>query len=95
HVSSLGFLDGMVFLFPEPVRSGFWMRDTEIALQIGFFSEAGRLVESVVMEPCWSDDCPVHVPEEPFRFVLELPTDSYFQLEEMHRSLLEIPGDLT
>ncbi len=94
RVGSLDALDGMVFLFPAAVHSGFWMKDTEMSLQIGFFSESGELAESVVMDPCRTDDCPVHVPEEPFKYVLELPAASRIQLTELDGGVLEIPEEL-
>jgi uncharacterized membrane protein (UPF0127 family) len=81
HVADLEPLDGMVFTFPRDVRTGFWMKDTEISLQIGFFGSDGRLQESVVLDPCNSSSCPSHTPDEEFRYVLELPANSEIKLD--------------
>ncbi|MBS3825285.1 DUF192 domain-containing protein, partial [Candidatus Bipolaricaulota bacterium] len=70
------------FTFSRDVRTGFWMKDTEIPLQIGFFGSDGKLQESVVLEPCNDNNCPSYIPEKPFRFVLELPVNSHYQLSE-------------
>ncbi|MFW6006052.1 MAG: DUF192 domain-containing protein, partial [Candidatus Bipolaricaulota bacterium] len=90
HVAEIEPLDGMIFTFPEETRTGFWMKDTKISLQIGFFSSAGKLQESVVMDPCNSASCPSQTPEETFQYVLELPADSEIQLDDLSRQ----PGQL-
>lgn len=36
---------GMLFLFEKPERRGFWMRNTSIPLDIGYFDAEGRLLE--------------------------------------------------
>lgn len=36
---------GMLFLFERPERRGFWMRNTSIPLDIGYFDTEGRLRE--------------------------------------------------
>lgn len=87
HVGELEPLDGMVFTYPEETRSGFWMKNTKISLQIGFFGSNGKLQESVVLDPCNSPRCPSHTPEEPFQYVLELPADSEIQLDELSDQL--------
>ena len=81
NVAEIGPLDGMVFTFSRDVRTGFWMKDTEMSLQIGFFSFDGKLQESVVLEPCNSSNCPSHTPEKSFRYVLELPANSGLKLD--------------
>ncbi|MFB6290192.1 MAG: DUF192 domain-containing protein, partial [Candidatus Bipolaricaulia bacterium] len=52
YVTNLDPLSGMVFTFPREVNTGFWMKDTKISLQIGFFDSSGKLQESVVLDPC-------------------------------------------
>lgn len=54
--------DGMVFVFDEPVSSGFWMKDTLIPLSIAFWDETGRIVAILDMDPCETDTCPVYEP---------------------------------
>lgn len=45
HRDSLGEDQGMLFLFEHPKRANFWMRNTRIPLDIGYFDATGRLRE--------------------------------------------------
>ena len=36
---------GMLFLFERPEQRGFWMRNTHIPLDLGYFDASGRLLE--------------------------------------------------
>jgi uncharacterized membrane protein (UPF0127 family) len=73
-VMELGGVDGMLFRWPSDVESGFWMKDTLIPLDIGFFAADGSLLQVLAMEPCDSDPCPVYRPEVGYRFALEVPS---------------------
>lgn len=42
---------GMLFPYPEPQRMSFWMANTRIPLDIGFFNAQGRLLEIHRMVP--------------------------------------------
>ncbi|MGF1452769.1 MAG: DUF192 domain-containing protein [Opitutales bacterium] len=42
---------GMLFVFPGPKQQSFWMKNTRIPLDIGFFSPDGRLREIYTMYP--------------------------------------------
>ncbi len=57
---------GMVFLYDEPVRSGFWMADVEVALSIVWVLD-GTVVGVGEMEPCPAADstCPLYLPNDP------------------------------
>lgn len=90
HVSDLKQLDGMLFVFPEEIRTGFWMKDTEMSLQIGFFNSFGYLQDSVIMEPCYTSDCPTYAPDEPLKYVLELPENSDIQFKSMEKEDVKI-----
>jgi len=48
---SLGQNEGMAFLFERPQRTSFWTKNTEIPLDIGFFTGAGILREVHRMLP--------------------------------------------
>ncbi|GIU97308.1 MAG: hypothetical protein KatS3mg013_1111 [Actinomycetota bacterium] len=52
--------EGMAFLWPEPVRARFWMKDTTIPLSVAFWDERGRIVGIVHMEPCMAEPCPIY-----------------------------------
>jgi uncharacterized membrane protein (UPF0127 family) len=57
---------GMVFLFPGPVRDGFWMKDTRIPLSIAFWDAQRRIVATMEMVPCRTDPCPLYTPSEDY-----------------------------
>ena len=70
-VTSLGDLDGMLFAWDSPVQVSFWMKDTVIPLDIGFFDGSGALFLVVHMVPCQADPCPRYPSEAPIRYALE------------------------
>jgi hypothetical protein len=61
---------GMLFVFPEETTAGFWMKDTFIDLDIGFFDADGRLMEICRMRAL--DEVSLCHPSEPARFALEV-----------------------
>jgi uncharacterized membrane protein (UPF0127 family) len=63
---------GMVFLFEEPSDGGFWMKNTRIPLSIAFWSEEGRILAILDMQPCEADPCPVYDPGVGFVGALEV-----------------------
>ena len=65
--------DGMLFVFPAPTRSGFWMKNTRVPLDIVFFDAYGDRVRRLAMKPCTGDPCRIYVPGRRYRFALELP----------------------
>jgi uncharacterized membrane protein (UPF0127 family) len=69
---------GMVFLFPQPVRTSFWMKDTLIPLSIAFWNGDGRIVAILDMEPCEADPCPSYDPGVEFTGALEV-NQGYFE----------------
>ena len=72
-VTDLGGLDGMLFVFQVDSDGGFWMKNTLIPLDIGFFTADGGLVDSLAMVPCTEDPCPVYRPSGAYRYALEAP----------------------
>jgi hypothetical protein len=70
-VSELDGLDGMLFVFEADTDTGFWMKNTLIALDIAFFDAAGRYVDRLTMEPCGADPCPVYRAAGMYRYALE------------------------
>jgi uncharacterized protein len=63
---------GMVFVFFEPTRGGFWMKDTLIPLSIAFFDIDGKILKILDMEPCKTDPCRSYDPEVTYRGALEV-----------------------
>jgi len=96
YVTDLGRLDGMVFYFPREVQGGFWMKNTKIPLQIGYFRSSGELARSMLMKPCRSASCPTYSPGKSYRYALELPTDSRLRLRDHPKATIDLsyhPGD--
>ena len=69
----IGPYDGMLFAFEGPTSTGFTMSTVPVALDIGFYSAAGRVVDGLRMEPCAGaeSECPVYRASGPFVFALE------------------------
>jgi uncharacterized protein len=63
---------GMVFLFFERSRGGFWMKNTRIPLSIAFFGESGKILDILDMEPCRADPCPSYTPDSAYFGALEV-----------------------
>jgi uncharacterized membrane protein (UPF0127 family) len=76
-VADLGALRGMLFVWPDDVSSGFWMKDTLIPLDIAFFAADGSLVDRLSMVPCEADPCPSYRPSGPYRTALEVPAGGF------------------
>lgn len=68
--------EGMLFIYERPQRMSFWMRNTRIALDIGFFDSAGVLREVRRMYPHVED--PVQSVGEQLRYALEV-NEGWFQ----------------
>lgn len=60
---------GMLFVYPEETESGFWMKDTSIALSIAFIGEGGAILDIQEMEPLSTE---MHHPPQPYRYALEV-----------------------
>jgi uncharacterized membrane protein (UPF0127 family) len=68
--------EGMLFIFEREQILSFWMKNTFIPLSIGYFSEAGVLVDIQDMEPMKSliQTEFTHYPSrKPAKFALEVP----------------------
>ncbi len=86
-VTSLGDLDGMLFAWDAPLEVAFWMKNTLIPLDIGFFDENGTLALVVSMVPCDADPCSTYPSERPILYALEaLP--GFFDTSALGESLI-------
>ncbi len=62
--------EGMLFVYAEPQRMSFWMRNTPTPLDIGFFTADGTLKEIYPLYPF--DETPVASRGEALVFALEM-----------------------
>jgi uncharacterized protein len=77
HRRSLGPNAGMIFVFPQPIRGGFWMKNTLIPLSIAFLDRRGRILRIMVMSPCRADPCPTYDPKVAYKGALEVNRGSF------------------
>ena len=66
---------GMLFLFPDERRGGFWMWNTPIPLDIAFADADGEILAVLAMDPCEDPDpsaCPRYDPGVPYHLALEV-----------------------
>jgi hypothetical protein len=66
---TMGANEGMLFVYEQPHRLCFWMRNTLIPLTIAYIDGEGRIVNTADMQPL--DESP-HCSEKPVRFALEM-----------------------
>jgi len=60
---------GMLFVFEQPGRHCFWMRDTPLPLSIAFIDAAGRIASLADMQPRSET---LHCPNTDIRYALEV-----------------------
>ena len=63
---------GMLFLYSDEHRGGFWMKDTLIPLSIAFLDDGGAVLAILDMEPCTGDPCPTYDPGVGYWSALEV-----------------------
>lgn len=69
---------GMLFLFPYPQESAFWMKNTIIPLDIRFYHASGAaLARYRNAQPCLQDPCPTYPSFGKALYVLETRTNSW------------------
>lgn len=65
---------GMLFVFEQPTRPQFWMRDTSLALDIAFIESPDRITEIQPMRPGSER---LHQPRKAVSYALEMPHGWY------------------
>lgn len=73
HLAAEG---GMLFVFGQPDRHCFWMKDTPLPLSIAFIDPAGRIVSLTDMQPRSET---LHCPPTDIRYALEVKQDTFRQ----------------
>ena len=61
--------EGMLFVFDEPQKQCFWMKNTLLPLTAAFVDDEGVIVNTADMQPQTTDS---HCSDKPVRFVLEM-----------------------
>jgi uncharacterized protein len=65
---------GMLFVFDEPGRYGFWMKNMKFPIDILWLDNEEKVVHIAEnVPPCQSDPCPAYMPPSDARYVLEIP----------------------
>jgi uncharacterized membrane protein (UPF0127 family) len=86
---------GMVFLYPEPVREPFYMKDTLIPLEIAFYDAHGKVVRVFDMQPCRAEPCPLYDPGTMFAGALEVNQGFFRQIGLRAGWVVDLPEDLS
>ena len=68
--TALGENEGMLFIFPKESIRSFWMKNTLIPLDVGYFDAQGFFIEAKTMLP--DDGEKTHVSSEPALYALEM-----------------------
>jgi uncharacterized protein len=69
HRPSMPTNEGMLFIFPEPSKQCFWMKNTLLPLSTAFVADDGTIVNIEDMQPQTLNS---HCSKQPVRYVLEM-----------------------
>lgn len=87
---------GMLFVYTEPTKGAFWMKNTLIPLSIAFITRRSgtlRVVSVLDMEPCRKEPCTLYSPGVSYLLALEVNQGFYERegVEEGAEVTLEEP----
>ena len=69
HRQQMAMHEGMLFVFDQPERQCFWMKNTVLPLSIAFVADDGSIVNIADMQPLSEAS---HCAAQPVRFALEM-----------------------
>jgi hypothetical protein len=72
HRESLGENDGMLFVFEQEGKPGFWMKNTLISLDMIFIDSNNKIVDIMTAVPCEKEPCKSYTPKAEAKYVLEV-----------------------
>jgi len=72
---------GMVFVFPEAGKHPFWMKNTQIPLDMIRLDAGYRIVDIQEANPCLQKDCPIYTPQSDASYVIEINQGSTKKLD--------------
>ncbi len=79
---------GMIFIFDTADKYGFWMKNTEIPLDILFLDDAAKIVDIRTMQP--HDETPTP-PDSPALFAIELNAGTAQSLSIGKGDIVQLP----
>jgi uncharacterized protein len=82
--------EGMIFIFPKTQRASFWMRNTLVPLDIGYFTDDGVLREFYPMYPL--DETAVQSKNEHIKYCLEMAQNWFAQNGVKPGAQLDLPA---
>jgi uncharacterized membrane protein (UPF0127 family) len=63
-------MDGMLFVFPQPYQTTFWMKNTLLPLSCAYINSEGIILEIHEMKP--KDESPISASSDQVQYVLEV-----------------------
>jgi uncharacterized membrane protein (UPF0127 family) len=85
--------DAMVFSFPAPTATTFYMRNTPLPLSVAWFDDGGSFVGSADMAPCDDrSDCPTYAPPGKYVTAVEVPRGQLGPLGMSAGSHIDVGG---
>lgn len=68
---------GMLFDLGEEKKTGFWMKNTFIPLDIIWIGKEKKILGIQTAQPCTTDPCKIFQIKKPVRWVLEINTNEF------------------